>query len=162
MITSRNHDVFWLQGQYHDSNKKTDTTEVRTEVVDGLKHALLDLKVRGAHVLRIHGMPLIFVHAGFRPAMVRFVQDEYYTRIGGNITTAEQLAKYVNLLVHEVAEKVTTHVTTISNPKYYILSPFALSVSVKNSVHSMVQFLMPGLIEVVRVSEVLYGLTSVF
>lgn len=100
-----NHDVFWLQGQYHDSNKKTDTTEVRTEVVDGLKHALLDLKVRGAHVLRIHGMPLIFVHAGFRPAMVRFVQDEYYTRIGGNITTAEQLAKYVNLLVHEVAEK---------------------------------------------------------
>ena len=121
MITSRNHDVFWLQGQFHDSNKETDTTEVRTEVVDGMKHALLDLKVRGAHVLRIQGMPLIFVHAGFRPAMVRFIQDEYYTLIGGNATTAEHLAKYVNLVVHEVAKKVKARTVTSFTLKYFVL-----------------------------------------
>ena len=101
--------MFWLQGQFHDSNKVTDSDRVREEVVGGMKKLLLDDKIRGAHTLRIHGMPLLFVHAGFRPAMVSYVQDAYRQRTGENATSAEHLVKYVNGLVREVAEKVNMH-----------------------------------------------------
>ena len=102
----RNHDIFWLQGQFHDSNKITDVDQVREEVVSGMKKLLLQDKIRGAHALRVHGMPLLFVHAGFRPAMVSYIQEAYRQQTGENVTSAEHLVKYVNGLVQKVAKKV--------------------------------------------------------
>ena len=59
-----NHDIWWLEGQYHNRNRETDTDENIQLVVKDMKNRIGKNLLTGAVVERVHGVPIFFVHAG--------------------------------------------------------------------------------------------------
>ena len=98
-----NHEIWWLTGSYHNRNKDTDSEDSLREVVQGLKDGLRSGKILGSYATRVQGMPILFSHAGFRPEMINFVQQEYKSSNGG--LQAEHLSEYVNNVVKKMTSE---------------------------------------------------------
>jgi hypothetical protein len=64
-----------------------------------MKTRILDGSVVSSYVHRLHGIPLMFVHAGFRPAYVHHLE-----RGGVNVAEAEAVSEHTNLLLREAVE----------------------------------------------------------
>lgn len=55
-----------------------------------MKASVLDGKVHGSYVHKIHDHPVVFVHAGFRPAFLN------HLKLTQNMESAEEIVAYVN------------------------------------------------------------------
>jgi hypothetical protein len=64
-----NHELWWLEGAYHMRNKRTDTNEKISYLVQLMKEDIQNNLLLGAFSYVSHGVPLLFSHAGLRPDM---------------------------------------------------------------------------------------------
>jgi hypothetical protein len=88
-----NHELMWLQGSYRDKHPTADTNEKVTSIVSKIKKGILDSSILGSYLERMNDVPVIFVHAGFRPQMVDWIREEYKS---GSTPTPEDLSSIVN------------------------------------------------------------------
>ena len=73
--TLGNHDLLWLEGQF-DYKHKADTPIVLSTAVRQMKLAIANGFLLGSFMHWINGLPLVFVHAGFRPAMLSLIDKD--------------------------------------------------------------------------------------
>ena len=98
-----NHEIWWLTGSYHNRNKDTDDKSSVKEVVEGLKEGIREGRILGSFAARIMAMPILFTHAGFRPAMIDFIRRQHRTRNNEiEDLQPEDLSQYVNSVVKEM------------------------------------------------------------
>lgn len=70
-----NHEIWWLQGRFHDRNKAADTKEKVLFIVEALKSRIMNETIQGAYLSQIHPTPLLFIHAGLRTKMINYMVD---------------------------------------------------------------------------------------
>ena len=73
--TLGNHDLLWLEGEFGYKHK-ADTPSVLATAVRQLKHAIAGGSLLGSYLHWVNGLPLLFVHAGLRPAMLTLIDKE--------------------------------------------------------------------------------------
>lgn len=71
-----NHELMWLQGSFRDANP-ADTKEKRLAIVDSLKRGILESKIVGSYFATINEIPVMFIHAGFRPQMIDYISKTF-------------------------------------------------------------------------------------
>jgi hypothetical protein len=94
-----NHELWWLEHFFHQRNPEADTKEKIISLIETMKQDILNGGLLGAYVHRLHGKPLFFVHAGFRPKYLErlkfMLQD----------SSPEGMAEYVNNMLVEYTAK---------------------------------------------------------
>ena len=70
-----NHELWWMEGMTHMRNRKTDTPEITDAVIQKLKSGIMNIEILGAYAHWVNGLPLLFVHAGLRPAMLKTIVE---------------------------------------------------------------------------------------
>lgn len=106
-----NHELWWLEGLYHDRNKKTDSLEKCKAITNKLRQGISNESIIGSYVRDMEGVPLMFVHAGFRKEMIDFMKKKY------SITgTANELSYYTNKVLKDVIVK-QSEASVISLPR---------------------------------------------
>ena len=65
----------WLEGQF-DYKHKADTPIVLSTAVQQMKRAIAGGSLLGSFLHWVNGLPLLFVHAGLRPAMLTLIDKE--------------------------------------------------------------------------------------
>lgn len=93
-------ELWWLNGQIHDRNKKSDTKMVVSQIIEELKSSIIEGTVKAAHSITLHGVDLMFVHAGYRK---KFVERVLPKNFKGN--EAEALVKHANDVLHKEVVK---------------------------------------------------------
>jgi len=109
--TIGNHDLWWLEGMF-DYRNKGDTPAVRADAVRRLRRVIASGGMVGAFAHWVQGVPLLFVHAGVRPAMLTYISSQLAARGGAGRAledlhrsdVARAVADYVNGKVHETME----------------------------------------------------------
>lgn len=86
-----NHELWWLQGHYHDRNKTEDTKEKCLNITRKLRNGIEDGSIISSHVRHVGGVPVMFVHAGFRREMIDFMKKHYSIK-----GTADELSDVTN------------------------------------------------------------------
>jgi hypothetical protein len=85
-----NHELMWLLGSFRDAHK-ADTKEKRLALVDSLKLGIQESKIVGSYFTTVNHIPLMFIHAGFRPQMIDYIAKTF------EITpTPGELSSFVN------------------------------------------------------------------
>lgn len=84
-------ELWWLNGQVHDRNKISDTKLVVTQIIHELRSSILEGTVQAAFNKAMHGINLLFVHAGFRQ---KFIDTILPVGFQGN--EGKFLAQYAN------------------------------------------------------------------
>ncbi|CAM9826070.1 unnamed protein product, partial [Ectocarpus fasciculatus] len=95
-----NHELWWLNGQVHDRNKKSDTKMVVSQIINELRSSIMEGTVQAAFNKALHGINLLFVHAGFRK---KFVDTVLPANFQGN--EAKFLAQYTNKMLTKETTK---------------------------------------------------------
>jgi hypothetical protein len=85
-----NHELMWLQGVFRDAHK-ADTKEKRLAIVNSLKHGIQESKIVGSYFTTINQIPVMFIHAGFRPQMIEYITDKFQVS-----STPRELSSFVN------------------------------------------------------------------
>ena len=99
-----NHELWWLEGHFHQRNPTADTSEKVLKLINAMKKSIIDGRVVGAYVHRIFDQPLMFIHAGFRPKYL-----DYLTRIlSSENSSPENMASHINNLLIEQTRQCTT------------------------------------------------------
>lgn len=103
--TLGNHDIMWLEGKFDYKHKISDTPNSIGIVVHSMKAAIASGALVGAYAHWVNGLPLVFVHAGLRPAML----DHIATTIGTSTTDidSETVVNYINDRVVSVMNECT-------------------------------------------------------
>jgi hypothetical protein len=89
-------ELWWLEGRYHDRNKVTDTREKCRSITKKLREGIAKESIVASYVRHVGGVPVMFVHAGYRRDMLAFMRKRY--DIGGN---AEELSYVTNRALRE-------------------------------------------------------------
>jgi Calcineurin-like phosphoesterase len=116
-----NHELWWLEGSFHNRNEISDTKEVTTAVVNKMKNSIQEGEIRGAFAHRVKGLPLLFVHAGLRPAMtsliLRNIESRGVTSNSDSSSMHQRLVDYINNKVLQVLSQcLDTSGTSESSP----------------------------------------------
>ena len=90
-------ELWWLEGLYHDRNKEFDTREKCENITRKLREGIKNEDIIASHVRYIGGIPVMFVHAGYRKEMIEFMKRKY--SIEG---TAEELSAVTNRAMKDV------------------------------------------------------------
>mmetsp|Transcript_23207 Transcript_23207/g.34057 ORF Transcript_23207/g.34057 Transcript_23207/m.34057 type:complete len:335 (+) Transcript_23207:3-1007(+) len=88
-----NHELMWLQGNFRDRSR-ADTKKKVEKLVGKMKSGIRSGTVIASHVERIHNIPLMFVHAGFRPEMIQYLKSHH-----GSDGSPESLSRTLNSIV---------------------------------------------------------------
>lgn len=72
-----NHELWWLEGFFHDRNKQFDTKSKVADIVTRMKGDILSGYVMGAYAHKFNDTPFLFVHAGLRSKMLTYITDNY-------------------------------------------------------------------------------------
>lgn len=94
-----NHELMWLQGLFRDAHE-ADTKEKRTNIVNSLKRKIQEGKIVGSYYRNLNGIPVMFIHAGFRPQMVDYITSTYQIE-----SSPEVLSSFVNNMMKKSIEK---------------------------------------------------------
>jgi hypothetical protein len=83
--------MWWLDGYLREINKQSDTKAVIKEVVDWIKDDIKTNKLVGSYVVNINGIPLLFSHAGYSPAFLKYLKEKI--KVADNV---DAIANYTN------------------------------------------------------------------
>jgi hypothetical protein len=61
-----NHELWWLENKFHMRNSKADTKDKVLKLVRSMKSQINQGELVGAKTIWVKGVPLLFVHAGYR------------------------------------------------------------------------------------------------
>lgn len=75
-------------------NRQADTQERVLRLVEQMKSDILKGQLIGAYTLSINGFPILFTHAGIRPAFFEYLKKGADT--SSPIVTPEEIVKYIN------------------------------------------------------------------
>ena len=56
-----NHDIWWMEGQYHNRNKLSDSPDVMKLITEGMKVAVLNEKIHGSYVRVITNILIFYI-----------------------------------------------------------------------------------------------------
>jgi hypothetical protein len=85
-----NHEIMWLQGNFRDAHK-ADTKDKRLALVDSLKVGIQNSKIVGSYFTTVNHIPVMFIHAGFRPQMIDYIAKTFEVT-----PTPQELSSFVN------------------------------------------------------------------
>ena len=95
------HELWWLNGHFHDRHTVSDTKQRVFKTVNMVVEDIKEGNVVGAYVHHSHGVPILFVHAGFRKDFYRFMQSELYPNAVTSEVSAVEIANYTNNLLNQ-------------------------------------------------------------
>jgi len=93
-----NHELWWLEGIFHQRNPRTDTVENIRKFLQILIQDIADGNVVASYLHHVGNVPIVFVHAGFHAEFLRFIQQP----------TVESLVQYVNQHLEQVVALCTS------------------------------------------------------
>lgn len=88
-----NHEVWWLEGRFHMRNKRSDTEDKVLQMVRMMKDQVQRREMVGAHTIRINGVDLLFVHAGYRATYLTHLVG---TGLPNARSAAEEVVRHFN------------------------------------------------------------------
>ena len=92
-----NHELWWLQGLYHDRNQIADTNAVIKEIVSSLHQRILNGKIVAAHAYPLSATTdILFVHGGLRVEMAKYLETKYSAH-----PTASAFASTLNTILYK-------------------------------------------------------------
>lgn len=92
-----NHDIWWLNGHFHDRNATTDTVPVLRQVVTTMIQDIHAGTMEMAYAHMRHEIPLLFVHAGIRPTFYKHLQKTLHPNKVNPVLSALEIALYANV-----------------------------------------------------------------
>lgn len=90
------HELWWLEGIYRKRHPIADTRESVMSLRAMIKEDLVKGLVQGAFVYHMHGVPIMFVHAGFSRRFVSYIDKRIQRLDGEKELTADMVARYTN------------------------------------------------------------------
>lgn len=103
-----NHELWWLEGHYHDRNKATDTRAKCRSITQKLRDGIINESIQASYVRRMGDVPVLFVHAGYRKQMVEHMKKKY--SISG---TAEELSSVTNQILRSTVASQAKAATVV-------------------------------------------------
>jgi hypothetical protein len=87
------HEMWWLNGHFHDRNVAADTRQRIIDTIVALADDIADGSLQASYVHTRNNVPVLFIHAGVRP--------QYYAHLQKALKPA---SPHTNLTANEVAE----------------------------------------------------------
>lgn len=83
-----NHEVWWLENKFHMRNSKADTQDKVLKLVRSMKSQITNGELVGAKTIWVKGVPLMFVHAGYRATFLEASRAKGATALAEELNAA--------------------------------------------------------------------------
>lgn len=106
-----NHELYWLQGYTRSRNKKADSEYKVKMLTKKMRDDILSGSVVAAFLMHIHNVPILFTHAGIRPAFHQYLQRK-------SITSPDDITSHLNTLLLGAMKKCSVIPCSFDNEAF--------------------------------------------